>query len=153
LCDVSATLSGVANQIPAVASPGAFRGVNPGAATGQFVVVPGSPEGLDLEPEKIYVLSYPPSDLQPVAGILTVSEGNAASHVQLLARNLGIPNAVLTDESLRELVPLTGTRVFYAVSPGGAVVLKRAEAMTSDERALVEAPASGASDEKVTVPV
>jgi hypothetical protein len=153
LSEASAILSGVANQIPVARSPGAFRGVNPGAATGLFVVVSGSPEGLDLEPDKIYVLPYPPPDLKPVAGILTVSEGNAVSHVQLLARNLGIPNAVLTDESLRELAPLTGTRVFYAVSPGGAVVLKRAEAMTADERALVEAPESNPSDEKVSVPV
>ncbi len=107
LCEASAILSGVANQIPVATRPGGFRGVNPGAATGSFVVVSGSPEGLDLQPDKIYVLPYPPPDLKPVAGILTVSEGNPVSHVQLLARNLGIPNAVLTEESLRELVPLT----------------------------------------------
>jgi hypothetical protein len=153
LRQASGAMSGVANRVVGSTSPGAFRGLNPGAAVGELVVVSGSPEGLDLRADKIYVLSYPPSDLKPVAGILTVSEGNAVSHVQLLARNLGLPNAVLTEECLRELVPWSGREVFYAVSPGGAVILKRAEDATADERALVEGQGTEAGDERVTVPV
>src|SRR5712691_2738972 len=153
LCQASAAFCGVANRIAASTSPGSFRGINPGVAVGELVVIAGPPEGLDLQPDKIYVLSYPPPDLKPVAGIFTVSEGNAVSHVQLLARNLGTPNAVLTDANLRELASLSGTSVFYAVSNAGAVVLKRAGEVTGEERALAERREVGGTSDKVTVPV
>ena len=153
LGEAAAVLSGVVNQVPLAANPGSFRGLNPGAATGPLVVVAGAPDGLDLQPDRIYVLPYAPPDLKPVAGMLTVSEGNAVSHVQLLARNLGIPNAVLTEQNLRELLPMDGARVFYAVSPRGAVVLKRAEDMTEDERALVAAPEAASRGDRISVPV
>ena len=59
----------------------------------------------------IYVLPETVSDLPPVAGILTEGEGNPLSHVQLLARNLGIPN-VTVDSSLKAaLVVHSGERV------------------------------------------
>jgi hypothetical protein len=148
----AASASGLANQIAGATSPGSFRGLNPGAALGDLVVVPGASEGLDLQPDKIYVLGRAPADLKPVAGILTLSEGNAVSHVQLLARNLGIPNAVLTETNIAELLPLSGTRVFLAVSPAGAVVLKRAADMTEEERAVAEKRDGAADDEHVTVP-
>ena len=153
LRQASAAVGGVANRIGGSTSPGTFRGINPGVAVGELVVIAGPPEGLDLQPDKIYVLAYPPPDLKPVAGILTVSEGNEVSHVQLLARNLGIPNAVLTDANLRELAPLRGVSVFYAVSKAGAVVLKPAQEMTGEERDLVEGRDVGATSDKVTVPV
>ena len=46
----------------------------------------------------IYLLPETVSDLPPVAGILTRGEGSSLSHVQLLARNLGIPNVVVGEE-------------------------------------------------------
>ena len=52
-----------------------------------------------LPPDGIYVLPETVADLPPLAGILTAGAGNPLSHVQLLARNLGIPN-VAVDESL-----------------------------------------------------
>jgi hypothetical protein len=72
------------------------------------------------------------------------------SHVQLLARNLGIPNAVFPQELVTRLARHTGERVFYAVSPGGRVRMKRASAITAEERALVEARER--SEELVRVP-
>jgi hypothetical protein len=149
----AAEASGITSFVAGSRSPGSFRGLNPGAALGDLVVVPGPSEGLDLQPDKIYVLARAPADLKPVAGILTLSEGNAVSHVQLLARNLGIPNAVLTEANITELLPLSGTRVFYAVSPAGAVVLKPAADMTDEERALAERSDTASGDERITVPV
>jgi phosphoenolpyruvate synthase/pyruvate phosphate dikinase len=58
------------------------------------------------------------------------------SHVQLLARNLGIPNAVLSADNLQALKAWSGREVFYAVSPRGTVVLKLASAMDAAETAL-----------------
>ena len=51
----------------------------------------------------IYLLPETVSDLPPVAGILTAGAGNPLSHVQLLARNLGIPNVAVDPALLPEL--------------------------------------------------
>jgi hypothetical protein len=73
-----------------------------------------------------------------VAGLLAVSEGNPVSHIQLLARNLGIPNAIVTAQTLRQLLPYSGQPLFYAVSQKGAVVLKPEADLTPAELALIQ---------------
>ena len=127
------------------------RGLNPGYALGELVVVTGSPEDVVVDPRKIYAFERPPADLKPVAGIVTVTEGNAVSHVQLLARNLAIPNAVIPSRTLEELRTYAGQRVFYAVSNTGAVILKPAGDMTEVEQQLFEE--KGIDETRITVPV
>ena len=126
-----------------------MQGLNPGFCTGSLTVIPGSPEQVKFDPGNIYALSRVPSNLTPVAGILTVSEGNLVSHVQLLARNLGIPNAVINASRLQALLPFQGTSVFYAVSPGGTIVMKPVAEMNAEEKQLVEIQAR--SEEKIRV--
>jgi phosphoenolpyruvate synthase/pyruvate phosphate dikinase len=58
-----------------------------------------------------------------VAGILTSGEGNILSHVQLLARNLGIPNVAVDKKWLPRLKTMEGQQVVMAVSPRGVVQL------------------------------
>ncbi|MFH1570058.1 MAG: PEP/pyruvate-binding domain-containing protein, partial [Gemmatimonadota bacterium] len=128
--------SGLTNDVAGLPAGDRASGLNPGYALGELVVVAGSAAAVEFSDRCIYVLERPPSDLRPVAGIATVSEGNAVSHVQLLARNLGIPNAVVSPELLAGLQPLSGRTVFYAVSPRGRVILKPAEAMSAEEKAL-----------------
>ena len=125
------------NRIFQIENQSHARGLNAGFAKGELVVA-DSPEGLEVSADKIYVFQYPPSDLKPVAGIATVSEGNLVSHVQLLARNLGIPNAVVSQQNLASLKAFAGKKVFYAVSPGGTVIMKPEENMTAEEKALFE---------------
>jgi len=127
------------------------RGLNPGIAFGQLVVVTDPSEPLELSPDKIYVMSRVPEDLRPVAGIATLRDGNVVSHVQLLARNLGIPNAVVSRTELEALSRHSGEFIFYAVSPGGAVVMKLRDEMSDEERQIVKA--SRVLDERVTIPV
>ncbi|TFH21488.1 MAG: phosphoenolpyruvate synthase, partial [Bacteroidia bacterium] len=105
-----------ANRVMDIQGQHAIRGLNPGYAVGELVVVSGQTGDLVMDRDKIYVFNKPPPDLKPVAGIATVSEGNMVSHVQLLARNLGIPNSVLSAQNLEELKKFSGQRVFYAVS-------------------------------------
>ena len=114
-----------------------FRGLNPGFAKGELVVAE-NPEDIEVSSNKIYVFSHPPSDLKPIAGIATVSEGNLVSHVQLLARNLGIPNAVLSMQNMADLNKYNGKHVFYAVSNNGTVIMKLAESMEVNEKALFD---------------
>lgn len=138
LKDASARMSGVSNEVMAVQNPGQVRGVNPGFARGELQVISGVGEEIDFSSNKIYVLERTPPDLKPVAGIATVAEGNLVSHVQLLARNLGIPNAVISLQNLKELLPFSGQTVFFAVSPGGRVILKPESQMTAEENALFQ---------------
>lgn len=139
LADVVKEYAKMTNRIFDIPNPNSARGLNPGFAVGELVVISGSPDEVDFSNEKIYVIQRAPADLKPVAGIATVSEGNTVSHVQLLARNLGIPNAVVSPENLNSLASYQGQKIFYAVSPGGTVIMKPLAEMTGAERALIEA--------------
>ncbi|MGO4911136.1 PEP/pyruvate-binding domain-containing protein [Leeuwenhoekiella sp. W20_SRS_FM14] len=124
------------NKVMRIENQSAIHGLNPGYAMGELVVVPGNPDAVEVSSKKIYIFKRPPSDLKPVAGIATVDEGNLVSHVQLLARNLGIPNAALIDSNLEALQEFNGKEVFYAVSNKGTVILKLAEDMSKEEKQL-----------------
>lgn len=134
-----------------------IRGLNPGYAMGELVVVEEDPEDVDVSSNKIYIFQRPPSGLKPVAGIATVEEGNMVSHVQLLARNLGIPNAAMGQGDLQKMKKFNGQPVFYAVSNKGTVILKLAKDMSDVEKALFEgekdAKKEKRSDEKIAVPI
>lgn len=117
-----------------------MRGLNAGVAVGELVVVHGHVKSFPFESDKIYVLQNAPASLTRVAGLLSVSAGNPVSHAQLLSRNLGIPNAAIATEDMRELTDLSGRLIFLAVSPGGSVVVKSTWDLTEEEKALVSTP-------------
>ena len=151
LGDIIAKESSLTNRVLDLKNQSAVRGLNPGYAYGELVVVNGSPDDVEVASDKIYIFQHPPSDLKPVAGIATVAEGNMVSHVQLLARNLGIPNAALSNESLQNLNTYNGQRVFYAVSNKGNVILKLEKDMTPAEHALFSKIVR--KEEKIEVPI
>ena len=116
-------LAGVRHQIFGEDAGAAFTALNPGLARGVLHVAPDL-EGVEsFRPDGIYVLPETVSDLPPVRGILTAGEGNPLSHVQLLARNLGIPNATINERLLPRLEAYEGRAVVLAVSPSGLVEL------------------------------
>ncbi|SHN02765.1 PEP/pyruvate-binding domain-containing protein [Polaribacter sp. KT 15] len=129
-------ISNVNNNVMNISNQGAIRGLNPGYAFGKLIVVDGNPENIEVNTNNIYIFQKPPSDLKPVAGIMTVSEGNLVSHVQLLARNLGIPNAALSSDNLKSLEKYANKNVFYAVSNKGNVILKLENDMSDEEQKL-----------------
>ena len=141
----------LSNKVMDIPGQSHFRGINPGYAMGELVVIDEITENTVISGDKIYVFNHPPADLKPVAGIATVTEGNMVSHVQLLARNLGIPNAVLSGENLEALRKYSGQKVFYAVSNKGTVIMKPVAQMNETEKKLFETKKR--SEEKITVPV
>lgn len=151
LGDFISTKSNLENDVMQIDEQSAIHGLNPGYAMGELVVVSGNPDAVEVSNKKIYIFKRPPSDLKPVAGIATVDEGNLVSHVQLLARNLGIPNAAVSDKNLEDLEAFNGKDVFYAVSSKGTVILKLAAAMTSEEQALFSTEERNQS--KIAVPI
>ncbi|MEL7447703.1 MAG: PEP/pyruvate-binding domain-containing protein [Pseudomonadota bacterium] len=115
-----------------------LRSLNPGTARGVLLSEadyledprPGTPKIL-LVPETL-------ADLPPVAGILTENEGNHLSHVQLLARNLGIPNVVIGPSLRASLEAYRGKPISLSSTPGGVVRLysisEQTFAMTLSQR-------------------
>ena len=98
-----------------------FNALNPGLARGTLQAQPALDDPESLRDDGIYILPETISELPPVAGILTAGAGNPLSHVQLLARNLGIPNVTVNPVLQDTLRQHDGTPIVLAVSPGGLV--------------------------------
>jgi len=98
-----------------------FNALNPGLARGVLYANPDMKRLEDFRPDGIYVLPESVADLPPLAGILTAGAGNPLSHVQLLARNLGIPNVAVNESLLPALRQNDVRRIVLAVSPSGLV--------------------------------
>ena len=142
--------SAIENDVLNIPNESAIRGLNPGYAFGELVVVKGGKD-TEFQKDKIYVFERPTADLKPIAGIMTISEGNLVSHVQLLARNLGIPNAAISASNLNALAKYNGKKIFYAVSDKGNVIMKLEKDMTPTEKALFSKKQRNTN--KVRVPV
>ena len=97
--------------------------LNPGLARGLLHGFPNMERLEEFRADGIYVLPETVADLPPLAGILTAGAGNPLSHVQLLARNLGIPNVSVDEALLSEVRSRDGRPVVLAVSAGGLVEL------------------------------
>jgi Pyruvate phosphate dikinase, AMP/ATP-binding domain len=98
-----------------------FNALNPGLARGVLHAAPAMKGVADFAPDGIYLLPETVAALPPVAGILTTGAGNPLSHVQLLARNLGIPNVAIDESMVAALRPADGKRIVLAVSAAGLV--------------------------------
>ena len=114
---------GIQNQLFDQKLVSGMRGLNAGLARGILQTPPDSGELEALDPEGIYVLPATTEDLPPVAGIITAGKGNILSHVQLLARNLGIPNVSVDNQLVPRITAKNGAKVVLAVSARGIVQL------------------------------
>jgi hypothetical protein len=115
-------LAGIEHSLFGQRTGTGLRALNPGLARGRLYGVQGL-RGMATDAEGVYLLPETVSDLPPVAAILTQGEGSSLSHVQLLARNLGIPNVVAHDAVLPQIRSRMGKRIVVAASPGGVVQL------------------------------
>ncbi len=116
-------LAGLRSQIFGEDIGTGLRSLNPGLARGVLHLPSLNGDVSDYDRDGIYLLPETVADLPPVAGILTAGEGNPLSHVQLLARNLGIPNVSIDETLIAKLRPYENKQVILAVSPGGVVRL------------------------------
>lgn len=120
----AAALSGVQHSFFDKPVSYGFRVLNSGVARGELHT-PETLNALELKPDEV-VLVVPETlaDLPAVTGILTAFEGNQLSHVQLLARNLGVPNVVVTQELINELPKYYGKKIEILASDKGVVSIK-----------------------------
>lgn len=122
LRDDAGELAQAQHQVFGKPAAGTLRRLNPGLARGVLSSVGAqAPAGGPA----IYLVPDTAADLPPAAGILTEREGNSLSHVQLLARNLGIPNVVASREVIETLDAHRGHRLVLAASHGGLVRIEK----------------------------
>ena len=114
-------LSGVKHSLFGEKVGVGFHALNPGLVRGTLHTDISLENIASIKPDGIYVLPETVSDLPPLSGIITAGEGNPLSHVQLLARNLGIPNVTISESLIPKLQKHNGEVVVMAVSPAGLV--------------------------------
>jgi len=131
-----------------------ITGLNPGVTIAKLNVVPEAEmEHPKIAKEDIVVITETVEDLPPVAGILTLESGSSLSHVQLLARNLGIPNAVVPSTAIPRLKQSNAKEVFYAISPQGSVVLQDANKIDDVEKTILAEKSIGEKATLITIDV
>lgn len=121
LAEDAARLIGVQHSLYGQPVNSGLRRLNPGIARGTLYTEAEAKALPGGSPPAIWLVPETTADLPPVAGILTAEEGNALSHVQLLARNLGIPNVVVGRSLMDTLLTRRGKPIVLAASPGGIV--------------------------------
>lgn len=119
----AAAAAGQQHEILGNAVRSGVLGLNPGVAFGPLHIATTARDARAPDPRGIYVLPETPPELGRVAGILTLGQGSRLSHVQLLARGLGIPNAAIAPSILEMLQARVGEELVYSVSPRGSVHL------------------------------
>lgn len=101
----------------------AFKVYNPGTAVGRLRVIKPEEnvEQAEFDFGDIVLLSVIPSDITPVAGIISTQFSTPLSHMNLRAYAWKIPNMVLRSAT-KELGSLDGQVVHYTCSPEGYAV-------------------------------
>lgn len=111
-----------------------LRALNPGLSLGPLVFLS---DGNNYTRDSILALESTNAELEPVGGIITKDEGNAVSHIQLLARALGVPNAVFLENLYKNLNAVRGKELFYVITPKGRIILKEADKMDERDRLIL----------------
>ena len=111
-----------------------FLPLNVGQRSGRLRLIDSVESTPDLQPSDIVVLREVPLALPPVAGVVTTQPSTVLSHVNLLAKSWGIPNAYVRD-AFTALRPLAGrwvslrvTRTGYDVAPDPQAEQRAAQA-------------------------
>lgn len=115
-------LSGIKHRVFGREIATGLRALNPGLRRGILLSAPVA--GEDMRADGIYMLDATRQELKPVAGIITRGEGSSVSHMQLLARNLGIPNMVVDDDLFESIRAHIGERIVMAISYQGMVSIE-----------------------------
>ncbi|MEK8047316.1 PEP/pyruvate-binding domain-containing protein [Ideonella margarita] len=115
-----------------------FLPLNVGRAVGRLRVVADADAVDDLAPDDIVLLDEVPLGLPPVAGVITARPSTTLSHVNLLARGWGIPNAWVLDT--RDWRSLAGEWVRLDVARTGVTLVRATEAERAQAGQVLRAP-------------
>ena len=114
-----------------LAVPGEIEVYNPGLIAGRLRKLPSDPERAAKlltagDPRAIWIMPVVPDELPPAAGLLTATQQTPLAHVNLLARNRGIPNVyvggVMDDPHFDQLSRIHAPVVVLAKLDGTLVI-------------------------------
>ncbi len=132
-----------------------MHGLNAGMATGILRIIPEEElqDGLSFSRDEIVLLPQTISELKPVAGVLTYGEGNLLSHVQMLARNFGIPNVALSDTDPALFNKYVGQKVVLVVGSDGSILIERLDKLDQKQQNVLTISKSNQSLSSLDVPI
>lgn len=96
--EASASLQGVERVLQSdISDVQGYQGLNMASGIGRIHIIEKLDEHVEIGSNEILVLSEVPLNLPPVAGIILTKPSTPLSHVNLLAKSWGIPNAYIKD--------------------------------------------------------
>ncbi|HEX8174743.1 MAG TPA: PEP/pyruvate-binding domain-containing protein [Pyrinomonadaceae bacterium] len=96
--EASATLTGMERVLQSdILSGQAYQGLNLASGIGRIHIIDKLDDHVEIGANEILVLSEVPLNLPPVAGIIVTKPSTPLSHINLLAKSWGIPNAYIKD--------------------------------------------------------
>jgi hypothetical protein len=96
--EASASLTDVERVMQSeIAGAQNYQGMNLASGIGRIHIIDKLDEHVEIGANEILVLSEVPLNLPPVAGIIVTKPSTPLSHVNLLAKSWGIPNAYIKD--------------------------------------------------------
>jgi hypothetical protein len=94
--EVSSTLAGVQRVLQSdIAKEQAYQALNIAKGLGRIHIIEKLDDHVEIGSNEILVLDEVPIQLPPVAGIITSQPSTPLSHINLLAKGWGIPNAYI----------------------------------------------------------
>jgi len=94
--EVSASISGLNRVLQSeISREQEYQALNIAKGVGRIHIIPRLDEHVEIGSNEILVLNEVPIQLPPVAGIITTMPSTPLSHINLLARGRGIPNAYI----------------------------------------------------------
>lgn len=120
-----------------------FLPLNVGQAVGRLRIVSAADAVNDLQPQDIVLLREVPISLPPIAGVVTERPSTVLSHVNLLARGWGVPNAYV-QKAAEHYASFNGRWVHMNVQPSGFALRAATDAeRQSAEQKAQRKPAPG----------
>src|ERR1051325_10078960 len=94
--EASRNLAGIQRVLQSdIAKEQAYQALNIAKGLGRIHIIPKLDDHVEIGFNEILVLDEVPVQLPPVAGIITSQPSTPLSHINLLAKGLGIPNAYI----------------------------------------------------------
>lgn len=98
--EASASITGLQRVLQAdIAREQAYQALNIARGLGRIHIIPKLDEHVEIGFNEILVLNEVPVQLPPVAGVITTTPSTPLSHINLLAKGWGIPNAYIKNAS------------------------------------------------------
>jgi rifampicin phosphotransferase len=101
-----------------VNAPQDYVPLNQAQAVGVLRIIDRLTDDTIIDRNEIVILREPPLSLTPLSGVITTTFGTPLAHVNLLAKNWGVPNAYV--KGAAELfAPLVGKHVYFEARADG----------------------------------